>query len=57
MKKFTNKGISVPIAESIGAVAMEFAYVYPPGIPMIVPGERISLKTAECLQYLCRTRV
>ena len=51
IEKFTNKGISVPIAESIGAVAMEFAYVYPPGIPMIVPGERISLKTAECLQY------
>lgn len=51
IEKFINKGISVPIAESIGAVAMEFAYVYPPGIPMIVPGERISLKTAECLQY------
>lgn len=30
-----------------GKVAAEYAYIYPPGIPLIVPGERISDKTAE----------
>lgn len=28
--------------ESIGRVSAEYAYVYPPGIPLIVPGEEIS---------------
>lgn len=30
-----------------GKVAAEYAYIYPPGIPLIVPGERISEKIAE----------
>ena len=25
-----------------GKVAAEYAYIYPPGIPLIVPGEQIS---------------
>lgn len=28
-------------------ISGEYAYLYPPGIPLIVPGERISEKTAE----------
>lgn len=32
-----------------GKVAGEYAYVYPPGIPFLVPGERI---TKEAVQYL-----
>lgn len=32
-----------------GKVAGEYAYVYPPGIPFVVPGERI---TKEAVQYL-----
>ena len=30
--------------DSIGRVSMEYAYIYPPGIPLIVPGERISFE-------------
>lgn len=26
----------------LGKISVEYAYVYPPGIPLIVPGERIS---------------
>lgn len=36
--------------ECEGRVALEYAYVYPPGIPLVVPGERISAKTAACLR-------
>ena len=32
-----------------GKTALEFAYVYPPGIPFVVPGESISDRTAEML--------
>lgn len=28
--------------DAIGLISMEYAYLYPPGIPLIVPGERIT---------------
>lgn len=31
-----------PLAESVGKVSAEFAYIYPPGIPLLVPGEQIT---------------
>ncbi len=33
---------STPIRESEGEISGEFVYIYPPGIPVIAPGERIS---------------
>ena len=33
--------IEVPVNETEGKVAAEFAYSYPPGIPIIVPGEKV----------------
>ena len=38
---------TVSLRESSGRICGEFAYIYPPGIPLIVPGERISEKIAE----------
>ena len=35
--------------ECIGKVSAEYAYVYPPGIPIIVPGERITKEAAELI--------
>jgi arginine/lysine/ornithine decarboxylase len=32
---------SVPLSESMGRIAGEFVYLYPPGIPLLVPGEQI----------------
>lgn len=31
-----------PLEESIGRTSAEFAYIYPPGIPLLVPGEQIT---------------
>ena len=31
-----------PLEESIGRISAEFAYLYPPGIPLITPGEQIT---------------
>ena len=43
-------GISyLPWKEAQGHVAAEYAYIYPPGIPFIVPGEKI---TEEVVTYL-----
>ena len=30
------------LEESIGKISAEFVYLYPPGIPIIVPGEQIT---------------
>ena len=35
--------------EAAGFISMEYAYLYPPGIPLIVPGERITKETAAML--------
>lgn len=40
---------AVPFEECEGRIALEFAYVYPPGIPAAVPGERIMAGTVEML--------
>ena len=40
---------SVPMAESIGAICSEFVMCYPPGIPILAPGEKI---TKEILDYI-----
>ena len=33
---------TVPLKESEGRISGEFLYLYPPGIPLLMPGERIS---------------
>lgn len=38
-----------PLEESAGCIAAEYAYLYPPGIPILVPGERISRESAALL--------
>ena len=40
---------SVPLRESEGCVCSEFVMCYPPGIPILAPGEQI---TAEILDYI-----
>lgn len=44
--------MSIPFELSLGFISGEFVYLYPPGIPLIVPGEKISEKfLAKLLQY------
>jgi len=37
--------------DSIGQVAAEYAYLYPPGIPLVVPGEKIPQEAVDVLQW------
>lgn len=42
----------VRFEECAGRISLDFAYLYPPGCPIVVPGERISARAAELLcQY------
>ena len=42
----------VRLEAAVGKVALEFAYLYPPGIPMIVPGEVVDAEVVERLIQL-----
>lgn len=48
-KAFYSTKRSLPIKNSIGEICGEFVMCYPPGIPILAPGERI---TAEVIQYI-----
>ena len=38
---FEAKWERVPVAACAGRISCEFIYLYPPGVPIIVPGERM----------------
>lgn len=42
---------SVPLADSVGKVCSEFVMCYPPGIPILAPGERITEEILAYIQY------
>lgn len=48
-KAFYSDKKSVPLSESTGGISAEFVMCYPPGIPILAPGELI---TAEILDYI-----
>jgi arginine/lysine/ornithine decarboxylase len=45
--------VLLPLDESAGCVAADFLYLYPPGIPLIAPGERMTQKTIRDI-HACR---
>lgn len=42
----------VPIAAAIGRISAEWVCPYPPGIPVLLPGEQITETAVECLQQV-----
>ena len=40
----------ISFEECAGRIVLEYAYVYPPGIPLIVPGEKVSVETVRLLK-------
>ncbi|MCL2378346.1 MAG: aminotransferase class I/II-fold pyridoxal phosphate-dependent enzyme [Defluviitaleaceae bacterium] len=48
---FYSKKRSVPISESAGHVCCEFVMCYPPGIPILAPGEMITKDIVDYINY------
>lgn len=48
---FYSKQHSVAIADSAGYICAEFVMSYPPGIPILAPGERITKEIIEYIAY------
>ena len=51
---YMQKGYEVPLADAIGRTAAEFVNLYPPGIPLLVPGERIEEPFIRAIQERIR---
>ncbi len=50
-KAFYADKMSLPLAECNGKVCTEFVMCYPPGIPILAPGERITREIIAYIQY------
>lgn len=50
-KAFYSNKKSVPLKDSAGEVCSEFVMCYPPGIPILAPGERITEAILEYISY------
>lgn len=48
---FYADSVSLPIEETSGTVCAEFVMCYPPGIPVLAPGERITPRVLEYIRY------
>ena len=46
---FYAKSKQIPLGQTVGKVCTEFVMCYPPGIPILAPGEEV---TAEVLEYI-----
>jgi arginine/lysine/ornithine decarboxylase len=42
---------SVPVRDAVGGICTEFVMCYPPGIPILAPGERVTRDIAEYILY------
>lgn len=42
--------LSLPFGDAAGKMSLEYAYLYPPGVPLVVPGEEISSDTAAVME-------
>jgi arginine decarboxylase len=49
---FLGTSEAVPVADAVGRVSTESIAGYPPGIPTLLPGERVSAEVIEYLQAL-----
>lgn len=50
-KAFYSDKESVPVKEAAGRISGEFVMCYPPGIPILAPGEEITDEITEYILY------
>ena len=50
-RAFYAEKVSLPLAECEGRVCTEFVMCYPPGIPVLAPGDRITTEVIAYIRY------
>jgi arginine decarboxylase len=51
---YFSKYVHVPLTQAAGRITCDIVTIYPPGIPILTPGEEISPAAVEYLQFLGR---
>lgn len=54
---FYSDKVSIPIKESLGKISGEFLLAYPPGIPLLCPGEEITQDVLDYVEDLKRANL
>lgn len=54
---FYNKKKSIEISKSLGQISGGFIIPYPPGVPILCPGELITKEIIEYIQFLIHNRI
>lgn len=50
-------GEFLPVEQAVGRVSLEYVWAYPPGIPLLVPGERVEKEVLQTLTALSASGV
>ncbi len=45
------RGVKIKFSDSLDCISQEFVYLYPPGIPVLAPGERITKEILERISW------
>jgi len=51
------EGEPVSLEETVGKTVLEYAWAYPPGIPVLIPGEEVTAPVIEALRALAKSGV
>ena len=51
---YFGKYVYVPLRQAAGRITCDIVTIYPPGIPILTPGEEISARAVEYLQFLAQ---
>lgn len=47
--------LSVPLSGAVGKISAEYIWAYPPGVPLVAPGEQITEEFLSCAQALLKS--
>lgn len=51
LRKYPEQKKVLPWNDAVGKISTEYAYLYPPGCPLIAPGERVTEEIIQCLLW------
>jgi len=51
---YHTRGKKVKLSESEGGICVDFIIPYPPGIPLLVPGEKMTFEKIQYIEYLMK---
>ena len=54
---YGKEGVCLPIEEAVGKISLSYLWAYPPGIPLLTPGERVDETVLEAVKQYERAGI